>query len=122
MPRSPGTILPEGKGGMGREGDRTERPCEPGPVQPWLMGREGEGVGVLQPLRTPQPAPSSWSGVLLAPMSRPRGHVLATGPNSVRVRGWPTIQQLLDHVLAFLAGVIDRAWGALAIVARVVRL
>ena len=34
----------------------------------------------------------------------------------------PTIQQLLDHVLAFLAGVIDRAWGALAIVARVVRL
>ncbi len=36
----------------------------------------------------------------------------------------PTIQQLLDHVLAFLAGpgVIDRAWGALAIVARLVRL
>jgi hypothetical protein len=33
-----------------------------------------------------------------------------------------TIQQLLDHVLAFLAGVIDRAWRALAIVARVVRL
>ena len=34
----------------------------------------------------------------------------------------PTIQQLLDHVLAFLAGVFDRAWGALAIVAKVLRL
>jgi len=81
------SIGEKSKGGMGREGDRTERPCEPGPVQPWPMGRKGEGVGVLPPLRTPQRAPSSHcgSGVLRAPTSGPRGHVLATGPNSVRM-------------------------------------
>ena len=54
---------------MGREGDRTERAREPEPVQPWRTGREG--VGAPQPLRTPQQAPSSGSGVLPVPTSRP---------------------------------------------------